>query len=447
MRAGVTDIDRLPLTAMQQDRPWKKRFWGQYGKTKQSSSPDQGNQEDEGGQPKPTRWEFCRGLSLVTLDSGKAHANCGFEEDTLWYKADKAYKGVAVVKLSLNLNHRAEEGFSSVECLITFSQDPTHHFHSVHRCVPSTSNGVSNQQQVRKGGGLNPTFEGAGFGASAGELHKEKETTRQSTWVFNSQSRPSGTAAGTGAMNDTLVLDWTAPCKNDRVSFAGRKLYAATLLDCSRGDLILNTTLTAKRSRDMPQLPGLPHASRRKPVISSIVVPMTTGTSDNNLYRHGIDAKSWADGWNEDAVPTGNLEIRPDEHGYLLTLNHAEMPNSRPQRRDYPRDDKSTSDDNHPETTDSRPSDDRMQPIGHVYHDRASPSGKSEHPRSIDDTSAESCCRYEGFVRFIDIRKRKREYCPRLMKSSLFDGCLSARIETSQTMTGILHDMVNRNKH
>jgi len=150
-----------------------------------------------------------------------------------------------------------------------------------------------------------------------------------------------------------VVLGWEARCGNDYVSFSGRELYTATVLACAEGDLIMNTRLTVKRTQNEPQL----RVSRtsKKDVTTTIQIAMTTGASNNDLETHGKEAMSWAADSNDAAVPT-------------------EMPNSRPQRKDYPRDDKSASADNRPETINSRPSDDRMQPIGHVYHDRASPS-------------------------------------------------------------------------
>jgi hypothetical protein len=177
----------------------------------------------------------------------------------------------------------------------------------VHRCEPSTLDGVPNTQQVRKGGELNPAVDGMGVSASIGDLHKEKETPHQSIWVFTAQSRPSVPAAGTGAMNDTLVLDWGARCENDRVSFAGRALYAATVLDCGEGDLILNTMLTARRSQYTPQLPDLPHAIKKSEP-SSIVITMTTGRSANDLETHGDEAETWANKKNQKAVPKGSIE-------------------------------------------------------------------------------------------------------------------------------------------
>jgi hypothetical protein len=169
---------------------------------------------------------------------------------------------------------------------------------------------------MSKGLDLTPAIEGMGIGGSLGGMHLNAERTDQSNWVFTSQRRVSDPS--TGGRYDMVVLGWEARCGNDYVSFSGRELYTATVLACAEGDLIMNTRLTVKRTQNEPQL----RVSRtsKKDVTTTIQIAMTTGASNNDLETHGKEAMSWADDSNDAAVPTSNLEIRPDEHGHLLTI-------------------------------------------------------------------------------------------------------------------------------
>lgn len=289
------------------------RHWAQYGHPKGTPSTSS---------PEIKAYGSCLDLDLASLDWKDGHVNCGFVEDTLWYKTSGSDKGVAVVKLSFDLKHRVKKRLSRVECHVTFSQASGKQFHSVHRCWPSALRGSPNTEQVSKGLDLAPTAEGMGFGGSIGGVHVNKEKTDQSNWVFTSQRRVSDPASG--GRYDMVVLGWEARYGNDYVSFSGRELYSATVLACSEGDLIVNTTLTAKR----PQKKSRFRVSRtsRKDVAASVQITMTTGASDNTLDAHGEEAETWADKKNQKAIPKGSVE---SQVALTSTDNLAEMANSR----------------------------------------------------------------------------------------------------------------------
>jgi hypothetical protein len=371
-----TSIDR-PSTTM-------PRYWSQFGHPKDTPSTSP---------PDIKTYDSCLNLNLASLDWKDGHANCGFAADTLWYKADKSHKageGVAVVKLSFNLDHRVKKRLSRVECHVTFSQASREQFHGVHRCWPSTLRGSPNTEQVSKGLDLAPAAEGMGFGGSIGGMHVNKEKTDQSNWVFTSQRRVSDSA--TAARYDMVVLCWESRCGNDYVSFSGRELYAATVLACAEGDLILSARLIAKRSRNVPNL-RVSHSSK-KDATASVQITMTTGASDDDLDTHGKEAMSWADARNDEAIPKGNLESRL---AWMRTDNRAEMANSRSQQTEPHRDDKAplsgrsevppstSSAKGRAEITNPKPAkpDGISQKIGHVCNDRVSSSGRSESPPSM----------------------------------------------------------------
>jgi hypothetical protein len=386
-------------TSINQPSTTMARYWSQFGRPKDKSSTI------------PTAiktYDSCLNLNLASLDWKDGHANCGFAADTLWYKADKSHEageGVAVVKLSFNLDHRVKKHLSRVECHLTFSQAPREQFHGVHRCWPSTLRGSPNTEQVSKGLDLTPAAEGMGFGGSIGGMHVNKEKTDQSNWVFTSQRRVSDSA--TAARYDMVVLCWESRCGNDYVSFSGRELYAATVLACAEGDLILSARLIAKRSQNVPNLRV--SLASKKDATASVQITMTTGASDDDLDTHGRKAMEWADNRNDEAIPKGNLKSRLS---WMRTDNRAEMANSRSQPTEN-RDDrappsgrpevlpstssandradmassKSASVDERAEITNSKPAkpDDTSQKTGHVCtcNDRALPSGRSGFLRSV----------------------------------------------------------------
>ena len=76
------------------------RHWFQYGRprgTPNTSSPE------------VKAYDSCLDLDLASLEWKDGHINCGFVDDTLWYKADGSDKGSAVVKLSFNLKHKVKK--------------------------------------------------------------------------------------------------------------------------------------------------------------------------------------------------------------------------------------------------------------------------------------------------------------------------------------------------
>jgi hypothetical protein len=287
-------------TSIDQPSTTMPRSWSQFGRPKDKPSTI------------PTAiktYDSCLNLNLASLDWKDGHANCGFAADTLWYEADKSHKageGIAVVKLSFNLDHKVKKRLSRVECHVTFFQAPKEQFHGVHRCWPSTLRGTPNTEQVSKGFDLTPAVEAMGVSGSIGGMHVNKEKTDQSNWVFTSQRRVSDPE--TAARYDTAVLCWESRCGNDYVSFSGREIYAATVLACAEGNLILNTRLTAKRSQNVPNL----RVSRtlKKDATASVQITMTTGTSSNDRDTHGKEAMEWADSRNDEAIPKGNLDYR-----------------------------------------------------------------------------------------------------------------------------------------
>lgn len=366
------------------------RYWSQFGRPKDTPSTSP---------PDIKTYDSCLNLNLASLDWKDGHANCGFAADTVWHEADNSHsagEGVAVVKLEFSLNHKVKKSLSRVECHVTFSQAPGTRFHSVHRCWPSVLRGSPNTETVSKGLDLTPAVEAMGISASIGGMHVDKEKTDQSNWVFTSQRRVSDSA--TAARYDTAVLCWESRCGNDYVSFSGRELYAATVLACGEGDLILSTRLTAKRSQN--ELRFRVSRTSRKDVTASIQITMTTGASKNTIDTHGEEAMSWADNRNYEAIPKGDLEFRL---ALIRTDNRAEMANSRSQQAEN-RDDrappsgrfevplstssandraetaspKSASVESHSGITKSHPAkpEDISQKIGRVCNDRPPPSGK-----------------------------------------------------------------------
>jgi hypothetical protein len=276
------------------------RHWFQYGYPRGTSS----TSSRYTSPPEVKAYDSCLALDLASLDWKDGHINCGFVEDTLWHKAEGSDKGFAVVKPSFNLQHQVKKSLSRVECHVTFSQAPKEQFHGVHRCWPSALRGSPNTEQISKGLDLTPAAEGMGFGGSLGGMHVNKEKTDQSNWVFTSQRRVSDST--TGGRYDTVVLGWEARCGNDYVSFSGRELYAATVLACSEGDLILQTKLTASRPQVEPRL-RVSRTSKRD-VTKSVRVRMTTVRSQNDPKNHDQEAMEWADNRNDEAVPKGNLD-------------------------------------------------------------------------------------------------------------------------------------------
>jgi hypothetical protein len=275
------------------------RHWFQFGRPKEKTT-------------SPPEIKICDSslnLNLASLDWKDGHVNCGFADDTLWYKVDESHRvgeGISVVKLSLNLNHRVKKSMSRVECHVTFSQAPGKQFHSVHRCWPSSLRGSPNTEAKSKGVDFTPAVEAVGISGSLGGMHLNAERTDQSHWIFTSQRRVSDPLRG--GRYDMVVLGWEAGCENDYVSFSGRELYTATVLACAEGDLILNTRLTAKRTQNEPQF----RVSRtsQKVATTSIQIAMTTGASDKDPDTHGREAMEWADNRNDEAVPKGNPKDR-----------------------------------------------------------------------------------------------------------------------------------------
>ena len=294
MGADGINIDRQQSIATSMPR-----HWFQFGRPKEKTT-------------SPPEIKICDSslnLNLASLDWKDGHVNCGFADDTLWYRADECHRvgeGISVVKLSFNLNHRVKKSLSRVECHVTFSQAPGKQFHSVHRCWPSVLQGSPNIETVSKGIDLTPAVEAMGIGGSLGGMHVNTEKTDQSSWVFTSQRRVNDPM--TGGRYDTVVLGWEARGRNDYVSFSGRGLYTATVLACAEGDLILNTRLTVKRTQNEPQL----RVSRtsKKVATASVQIAMTTGVSDNGPDTHGREAMEWANNRNEEAIPKGNPKDR-----------------------------------------------------------------------------------------------------------------------------------------
>jgi hypothetical protein len=116
---------------------------------------------------------------LAKLDWRDGHVNCGLADDTLWYKADESGHDFAVVKLSFNLNHKAQNRSRKVECYVNFSMESEEHFQGVHRCWPALV-GIPNTQQVSEGLDVDPNVDGGGVSASVAKAYKNKEKTRQS---------------------------------------------------------------------------------------------------------------------------------------------------------------------------------------------------------------------------------------------------------------------------
>jgi hypothetical protein len=278
------------------------RYWPQFGRPKDTPSINP---------PVIQTYESSFNLSLASLKWRNGHVDCGFADDTLWYKAGRPHRageGVAVVKLSFRLHHRVMRSLSRVECHVTFSQAPGKRFHSVHRCWPSVLRGSLNTEQVSRALDFTPAVDVMGIGASLGGVHLNTERTNQSNWVFTSQSRVSDPP--TGGRYDTVVLGWEALGRNDYVSFSGRDLYTATVLSCAEGDLILNTRLAVKRTHNEPQM----RVSRtsKKVATASVQITMRAAASDDDLGTHVREAMSWADDRNREAIPIGNLENRTD---------------------------------------------------------------------------------------------------------------------------------------
>jgi hypothetical protein len=248
----------------------------------------------------------CADTSLVSLNTKHGYVDCGFAEDTYWYNRDPPVasgEGTATAKLALNVDAPIKGRLCRVDTEIKFSQSGSEPFRSVHRCWPQVLTGDPKLEHISNVTEFNPSLEVTGFGASLGSISTERQRTDRSSWTFRTQVRKDGDVAG--ERYDMIVLTWRADRADDRASFAGRRLYSATVLKCAQGALVTEITLKANKST----LVGSTGASRFSQRVAKAVIQceMATAASTRNLEDQCEEALKWVILENRQAVPEGNV--------------------------------------------------------------------------------------------------------------------------------------------
>jgi hypothetical protein len=127
-----------------------------------------------------------------------------------------------------------------VQCQIRFSQT-TYSDIRVHECWPESITGEQSFTQISRGFQANPSVEASGVAFTVGEAHCNTEETRPSAWKF--VARPSPSSGEIGSWQDVVTLDWRAPEKSDHAIWAMRRMYAAAVLVCLEGNLVIEASI------------------------------------------------------------------------------------------------------------------------------------------------------------------------------------------------------------
>jgi hypothetical protein len=185
--------------------------------------------------PETRVYESCLNVgSVLKVDDGKI--NIGFEEDTSWCEEDNFRcfgRGVAVVKLGLQVQSPSKMLMSRVECSMAFSQSGENHFRGVHDCWPALSKAQPHASQ--KGH------------ETATHLSTSTEGSNLPAQKFVSQrGMSSGEAVG---LFDMVEYTLEPPDRSRFVRSTHKKLCGAVVLQCAEGDLIVETRLKATEQR------------------------------------------------------------------------------------------------------------------------------------------------------------------------------------------------------
>lgn len=248
----------------------------------------------------PTKLDSCVSSSLVSSDSKYAYIDCGFTHDTIWHGEDLvSSSGVAAVKFHLHTRHKTDRHLHRVECSLTFSQPDGKQFHSVHRCWPSLR-GVPNLRQVNNALEFAPAVSAGGVDVSLGGASREIAKSMQSNWTVTTQQRQSEGQAG--KRYDMVAVVWDALDANDQISWSDRKLYAAAVLRCAKGDLVVTSLLQGfKKSR---HISGGTRFFQKCLANSQVQFTMTPETENKDLDTLCAEVEQWTKEENGKSVQT-----------------------------------------------------------------------------------------------------------------------------------------------
>lgn len=226
------------------------------------------------------------------LKVGDGRISIGFEEDTSWCEEDNSGyfgHGIAVVKLGLQVRSSGKMLVSKVECSMAFSQLGEKDFHGVHDCWPALSEAQLHVSQ--KGDDI------------ATHLSTSTEDSNLPEHQFDSQRGISNGEAG--GLFDMVEYTLISSDYSRSVRSTHKKLCGAAVLQCAKGDLIVETRLKATEQRSWLDLRV--YRTIIHEVVTSVRFKMTDAKCRTPLRTICEKVENWVHGGNHHVSQPGTV--------------------------------------------------------------------------------------------------------------------------------------------